>query len=84
MAVILAIIIAAFGASQFHFYQGARGTLIIFQLSILFGVLFVVSGYSLWSVILCHGAYDTIAFIRFANKISKYSNPDTTALLKPD
>ena len=23
---------------------------------------------------LCHGLYDTVAFIRFANKKSKYSN----------
>lgn len=29
---------------------------------------------ALWlAVILCHGLYDTIAFIRFANKTSKYS-----------
>jgi membrane protease YdiL (CAAX protease family) len=83
MAVALAIIIAALGASLIHFYQGSRGMLIIFQLSILFGVLFVVSGYNLWTVILCHGLYDTIAFIRFANKQSKYSNPDTSPQIKP-
>jgi membrane protease YdiL (CAAX protease family) len=79
IAVALAIIIAALGATLFHFYQGSRGMLIIFQLSILFGVLFVVSSYNLWTVILCHGLYDTIAFIRFANKQSKYSNPDLSA-----
>jgi len=42
-----------------------------------FGVLFVVSGYNLWTVMLCHGLYDTIAFVRFANKKSKYSDLET-------
>jgi hypothetical protein len=41
---------------------------------VLFGVLFVVSGYNLLAVMLCHGMYDTIAFIMFANKKSKYSD----------
>jgi len=40
----------------------------------MFGVLFVISGYNLWAVMLCHGLYDTVAFIRFATKKSKYSN----------
>ncbi len=74
IATVIAIGIAAFGATLFHVYQGPRAMLIIAQLSILFGVLFVVSGYNLWTVMLCHGLYDTIAFVRFANKKSKYSN----------
>jgi len=74
MALAIAIFVAALGASIFHFYQGPRAMVIIAQLSILFGVLFVVSGFNLWAVILSHGIYDTVAFIRFANKKSKYSN----------
>ncbi|HXX77998.1 MAG TPA: hypothetical protein VEI53_05885 [Ktedonobacteraceae bacterium] len=50
---------------------------IITQLSALFDVLFVISGYNLRAVILCHGSYDSIAFIRFANKQSNYSDLDT-------
>ena len=50
-----------------HLYQGPRATVIVTQLSVMFGVLFVVSGYNLWAVILCHGMYDTVAFIRFAS-----------------
>jgi membrane protease YdiL (CAAX protease family) len=69
----VAVMIAALGAGVIHLYQGPRAALIIVQLSILFGLLFVVSGYSLYSVVLCHGFYDTIAFIRFANKSSRYS-----------
>jgi membrane protease YdiL (CAAX protease family) len=74
IATVLAIIIAAVGAGLLHSYQGPRAVVIITQLSILFGILFVVSGYNLWTVILCHGLYDTIAFVRFANKTSKYAN----------
>jgi membrane protease YdiL (CAAX protease family) len=70
----IAVCIAAMGAGLLHFYQGPRAVLIITQLSLLLGVLFVVSGYNLWVVIICHGLYDTVAFIRFANKKSKYSN----------
>ena len=73
VATTLAILIAALGAGLMHSYQGPRAVLIIAQLSILFGILFVISGYNLWTVILCHGLYDTIAFIRFANKTSRYA-----------
>ena len=69
----VAICIAALGAGLIHFYQGPRAMVIITQLSVLLGVLFVVCGYNLWAVMLCHGLYDTVAFIRFANKKSKYS-----------
>ncbi len=69
----MAVCAAAVGAGLIHLYQGPRAAVIVTQLSVLFGVLFVVSGYNLWAVILCHGLYDTIAFIRFARKKSKYS-----------
>jgi membrane protease YdiL (CAAX protease family) len=69
-----AIVAAAIGAGIIHLYQGNRAALIITQLSILFGALFVFSGYDLWAVILCHGLYDTVAFIRFAAGKSKYSD----------
>jgi membrane protease YdiL (CAAX protease family) len=72
----VAVCIAASGAGLIHFYQGPRATIIVTQLSVLFGVLFVISGYNLWAVMLCHGLYDTIAFVRFANKKSKYANLD--------
>jgi len=74
LTTIIAVLVAAVGAGLMHAYQSPRAMVIITQLSILFGILFVVSGYNLWAVILCHGLYDTIAFIRFANKKSKYSN----------
>jgi membrane protease YdiL (CAAX protease family) len=76
IAAAVAVCTAALGAGLMHFYQGPRAVAIITQLSVLFGVLFVVSGYNLWAVMLCHGLYDTIAFIRFANKKSKYSDLD--------
>jgi uncharacterized protein len=76
LASALAILVAAAGAGLMHLYQGPRAAGIITQLSILFGVLFVVSGHNLWTVMLCHGLYDTIAFVRFALKKSKYANLD--------
>jgi membrane protease YdiL (CAAX protease family) len=76
MATGIAVCIAAIGAGIVHLYQGPRAAIIITQLSVLFGILFVVSGYNLLAVMLCHGSYDTIAFIRFANKKSKYSKFD--------
>jgi len=76
IAIAIAVCIAASGAGLMHLYQGPRATVIVTQLSVLFGVLFVVSGYNLWAVILCHGLYDTVAFIRFATGKSKYSNLD--------
>jgi membrane protease YdiL (CAAX protease family) len=75
--IVIAICVAAAGAGVIHLYQGPRAAIIITQLSVLFGVLFVISGYNLWAVMLCHGMYDTIAFIRFANKKSKYSKLDS-------
>jgi membrane protease YdiL (CAAX protease family) len=71
---VVAVVVAAGGAGIIHLYQGARAALIVTQLSVLFGALFVLSGHSLWAVIVCHGLYDTIAFVRFALKKSKYSD----------
>jgi len=71
----IAIVVAALGAGVVHLYQGARAAVIITQLSAMFGILFVLSGYDLWATIVCHGLYDTIAFIRFAAGKSKYSKP---------
>ena len=73
VATVVAIVVAAIGAGVLHLYQGLRAAVIITQLSVLFGVLFVLSGRNLWSVFLCHGIYDTVAFIRFANRQSRYS-----------
>lgn len=72
----LGIAAAAAGAGVIHLYQGPRAVIIITQLSALFGLLFVLSGHNLWTVILCHGLYDTVAFIRFANRSSKYARPE--------
>jgi membrane protease YdiL (CAAX protease family) len=73
IAAALAIFVAAAGAGIIHLYQGPRAAFIITQLSTLFGLLFVLSSDNLWTVILCHGMYDTIAFIRFASGKSRYS-----------
>jgi membrane protease YdiL (CAAX protease family) len=72
MATLIAVCAAAWGAGLIHLYQGLRAAIIITQLSV-FGCLFIVSGHNLWAVILCHGLYDTIAFVRFAKNKSKYS-----------
>ncbi len=73
VAAAIAILVAGAGAGLMHLYQGPRAAVIIAQLSCLFGLLFVLSGHNLWSVILCHGLYDTIAFIRFARGQSRYA-----------
>lgn len=80
IAIGIAVCTAAAGAGLMHLYQGSRAAIIITQLSVLFGVLFVISGHNLWAVILCHGLYDTVAFIRFANKTSNYSKLDDESL----
>jgi len=77
-AEMVSILVAAASAFILHLYQGLRAAFIVTQLSVLFGILFVVSGFNLWAVILCHEIYDTVAFIRFANKSSKYSTLDLT------
>lgn len=69
----IAVCTAAAGAGLIHSYQGLRAMIIVTQLSVLFGLLFVASGHNLWAVIFCHGLYDTIAFVRFAQKKSRYS-----------
>lgn len=72
----IAISFAALGAGIIHLYQGSRAVVIITQLSVLFGILYVVSRHNLWAVMVCHGLFDTIAFVRFATRRSRYSNLD--------
>lgn len=76
LAAAIAILVAAGGAGIIHLYQGPRAAVIITQLSALLGLLFVVSGCNLWAVILCHGLYDTVAFVRFARGTSRYAKLD--------
>lgn len=76
VATAAAVLAAALAASVLHAYQGARAMIIIGQLSVLFGLLFVMTGPNLWAVIVCHGLYDTVAFVRFANRSSKYARLD--------
>jgi len=73
-----AILAAAAGAAVIHLYQGRRAVLVIGQLSVLFGILMVLSDNNLWSVMICHGLYDTVAFIQYANGTSRYSPTKST------
>jgi uncharacterized protein len=82
LAAAIAIVVAAVGAGIIHLYQRLRAAIIITQLSMLFGLLFVISGHNLWTVILCHGMYDTVAFIRFATGKSRYSKLENEAAMR--
>jgi membrane protease YdiL (CAAX protease family) len=73
---VLAILLTACGSVAVHLYQGPRAAVIVGQLSVLFGLLFVLTGHNLWAVILAHGFYDTVAFIRFATGRSRYADLD--------
>ncbi|MDP3212187.1 CPBP family intramembrane glutamic endopeptidase [Methylotenera sp.] len=71
-----AIVFTAGGSAIIHLYQGPRAAFIVAQLSVLFGLFFVLTGHNLWAVMLAHGFYDTVAFIRFARGKSKYADLD--------
>jgi len=73
IAATVAVLVAATGAAVAHLYQGPRAALVIVQLSSLLGLLMVLSGHNLWTVIICHGLYDTVAFIRYARGTSRYA-----------
>ncbi len=44
-----------------HLYQGWMGVINIFVLALIFGVVFIRCGRSLWPLIIAHGLIDTIA-----------------------
>lgn len=44
-----------------HIYQGWMGVINIFVLALVFGVIFIRCGRSLWPLIIAHGLIDTIA-----------------------
>jgi membrane protease YdiL (CAAX protease family) len=73
VAAAAAILAAAAGAAVIHLYQGSRAVLVVGQLSVLFGTLMVLGGHNLWTVMICHGLYDTVAFIRYARGTSRYA-----------
>lgn len=76
VATAAAVVGAAAGAAVIHLYQGRRAVLVVGQLSVLFGTLMVISGHNLWTVMICHGLYDTVAFIRYARGTSRYATAD--------
>ena len=57
----IAVILQALIFSLAHLYQGWMGVINIFVLALVFGIVFVRSGRSLWPLILAHGLIDTIA-----------------------
>ena len=57
----IAVILQAFIFSLAHLYQGWMGVINIFVLALVFGIVFVRSGRSLWPLIIAHGLIDTIA-----------------------
>jgi membrane protease YdiL (CAAX protease family) len=48
-----------------HAYQGPMGVLLILFPAILFGLLYIVSGFNLWYTIIAHGTADTFVFLMF-------------------
>lgn len=73
-AVILAIGVSAVGTGIVHLYRGVREVFIVTQLSALLGIFYVISGYNLWAVILCHGLYETTVLARLIMQQLKSSD----------
>jgi membrane protease YdiL (CAAX protease family) len=48
-----------------HAYQGPMGMILIIFPAILFGVVYIVSGFNLWYTIIAHGTADTFVFLMF-------------------
>ena len=46
-----------------HVYQGPMGMLLVTYSGLVFGTLFILSGYNLWYTIIAHGTADTIVFL---------------------
>ena len=73
VAATVAVLVAAPAAAVAHLYQGPRAAVVIVQLSGLLGLLMVLGGHNLWTVVICHGLYDTVAFVRYARGTSRYA-----------
>jgi hypothetical protein len=58
------LLLAALLVNLIGLFQGKNVYVANTQHSILFGVLFYVSGRDVWAVILCHGLYDTLRFVK--------------------
>lgn len=71
LAAAAGILAASAVAGLGHLYQGRRGALVVVQVSVLFGVLYAISGRNLYAVVLCHGLYDTVALRRVAVAASR-------------
>lgn len=48
-----------------HAYQGPMGMILIGFPAILYGLLYIASGYNLWYSIVAHGTADTFVFVMF-------------------
>ena len=48
-----------------HAYQGPMGMLLMMFPAILFGIMYIVSGFNLWYAIIAHGTADTFVFLMF-------------------
>ncbi|ULQ55707.1 CPBP family intramembrane metalloprotease [Flavihumibacter rivuli] len=64
----LAILLSAVAFALIHLYQGPSGITITFLAGILFGWLFIRTGYNLWVCIIAHGLVDSLfLFLVYSN-----------------
>jgi len=61
----MSLIVVSVIFALLHAYQGPMGVLLILFPAILFGVLYIVSGFNLWLPIIAHGTADTFVFLLF-------------------
>jgi membrane protease YdiL (CAAX protease family) len=60
---IWALVISAVLFGLGHAYQGLAGAIITFAIALGYGAAFFANRRNLWSAILAHGLYDTVAFL---------------------
>jgi hypothetical protein len=75
VAIAAAALACALASGAIQRDQDGRTIIVTIQRALMLGLLFVLSGYNLWAVILCRGVYDVIALIGLARGSAQYSGP---------
>lgn len=61
----LSLVVVSVIFALVHAYQGPMGMILIMFPAILFGIMYIMSGFNLWYTIIAHGTADTFVFLMF-------------------
>lgn len=54
---------ALFWALRHYYFSGGHGSIVVFCIGLLFGIIYIINGRNIWPIIIVHALLDTTSFV---------------------